>query len=53
MSVKNSVEHSTSLDVISAYETFHSASLLFPIFIETINSKINFWTKLINGYNDV
>lgn len=33
--------------------TSHSSSILFPILIETIQSKITFWSKLINGYQDI
>ncbi|CAD8196985.1 unnamed protein product [Paramecium pentaurelia] len=52
-SIRNANEHLNSLDVQSAFNTSHSASLLFPIILETLNSKINFWNKLINGYNDI
>jgi len=51
--VRNSNDHSANLDIVSAYQTFHSANILFPSFIETLNYKIDFWTKLINGYGDI
>ncbi|CAD8084274.1 unnamed protein product [Paramecium sonneborni] len=52
-SIRNANEHQNSLDVQSAFHTSHSATILFPLIIETLNSKINFWNKLINGYNDI
>ncbi|CAK68012.1 unnamed protein product (macronuclear) [Paramecium tetraurelia] len=52
-SIRNANEHLNSLDVQSAFNTSHSASILFPFILETVNSKINFWNKLINGYNDI
>ncbi|CAD8084216.1 unnamed protein product [Paramecium sonneborni] len=52
-SIKNTNEHQNSLDVQTVYNTSHSAQLLFPHLIETIQAKINFWNKLINGYQDI
>ncbi|CAD8192004.1 unnamed protein product [Paramecium octaurelia] len=52
-SIRNANEHLNSLDVQSAFHTSHSAAFLFPLIIETLNGKINFWNKLINGYNDI
>ncbi|CAD8179923.1 unnamed protein product [Paramecium pentaurelia] len=52
-SIRNANEHLNSLDVQSAFHTSHSAAMLFPLIIETLNGKINFWNKLINGYSDI
>ncbi|CAK66492.1 unnamed protein product (macronuclear) [Paramecium tetraurelia] len=51
--IRSTNEHQSSLNVQSAYLTSHSASILFPILIDTIQSKISFWSKLINGYQDI
>ncbi|CAD8100797.1 unnamed protein product [Paramecium primaurelia] len=51
--IRSTNEHQSSLNVQSAYMTSHSSYILFPILIETIQSKINFWSKLINGYQDI
>ncbi|CAD8192060.1 unnamed protein product [Paramecium octaurelia] len=52
-SIKNTNEHQNSLDVQTVYNTSHSAQALFPCLIDTIQSKINFWNKLINGYQHI
>ncbi|CAD8127158.1 unnamed protein product [Paramecium sonneborni] len=51
--IRNSNEHQSSLNVQSAFMTSHSSNILFPLLIETIQSKISFWSKLINGYQDI
>ncbi|CAD8187956.1 unnamed protein product [Paramecium octaurelia] len=50
---KSSSEHTNNLDAESAYTTTNSNDLLFPILSKALTAKIQFWNKLINGYQDI
>ncbi|CAD8096305.1 unnamed protein product [Paramecium primaurelia] len=50
---KSSNEHSNNLDAESAFTTTNSNDILFPILSKALNAKIQFWNKLINGYQEI
>ncbi|CAD8106811.1 unnamed protein product [Paramecium sonneborni] len=50
---KSSNEHINYLDAESAFTTTKSNQELFPILNQALNAKIQFWSKLINGYQNI